>query len=185
MALRISFKPGMAQSQCAARYFQGSVEGLVDAVIDGLQEHDYLIGAGRGASLRLRVWSATALDEEGLHELFEWMLAMRADVQSLQEAPRDGEQLAPLVTNWLSPHLDAAQLFVELSIVHPEVGEEARPEFALGLMRGRCVMISTDNLLFTFLEEGIFGLSVAGHGSYLLEVMDGGDTSTRQWRRAS
>jgi len=185
MALRISFKPGKEQSQCAARYFHDTVGGLVDAMIDGLQERSYRIRSEQGPSLRLRVWSSTELGQEGLHELFEWLLALRADIFALQEEPSSPDHVAPLVANWLSPHLGGAQLFVELSIVRTPDLDEERLEFALGMVRGRCVMISTDTLLFTWLEEGVFGLTLAGHGSYLMEMVDGGEGATRRMRRAS
>ena len=61
MALRISFKPGKKQSQQAARYFHSAVGGLVEAMIDGLEERSYLISAPRGPSLRLRIWSVEVL----------------------------------------------------------------------------------------------------------------------------
>jgi hypothetical protein len=43
----------------------------------------------------------------------------------------------------------------------------------MGLYRGRAVLISTDTALFTWLQENVFGLSLAGRGSYLLELLDG------------
>jgi hypothetical protein len=170
MALRISFKPGMKQSQQAARYFHDTVGNLVETMIDGLQERSYLIPAERGPSLGLRTWCADPLAEDELHELFEWMLAIRADIQSLRDEPGGPDQLSELVKNWLASRMGGADLFVELSIIHPDTGTVELPEFSLGLMRGRSVMISTDTLLFTWLEQDIFGLTMAGHGSYLLEL---------------
>lgn len=185
MGLRISFKPGMRQSQHAARYFHETVEGLVEAMMEGLTEHAYLIHGEEGPALRLRVWSAKPLNEQGLHALFEWLLVLRADVDSMHAGPDGGEALAPVVTNWLSPHLDGAQLFAELSIAAPDPGLADRPEFALGMVRGRCVLLSTDTLMFSWLEGGMFGLSLAGRGSYLLELVEGEDQLPRQWRKAS
>ncbi len=185
MALRISFKPGMKQSHLAARYFQDAVGDLVEAMIDGLDERTFLINAEEGPSLQLRTWSATDLKEQDLHELFDWLLALRADVHGLQEDPRDHSLLGPIVANWMQEHLGGAHLFVELSIVPPEGEVEEQAEFTFGMVRGRTVMISTDTLLFTWLEEGYFGLSMAGYGSYLLELEDGEDSAPRSLRRAS
>lgn len=172
MALHISYQPGEQQSHQAARYFQDTVGSLVESLVDGLEERTYHIMGGKEGSLHLRVWSPEPPSEKHLHALMDRILAVRADLQQLQKRPRDAEGLAPLAANWLSPHLAGADLFVELSITKAD-GAEPTPEFSMGLYRGRSVLLSTDTVLFTWLQENVFGLSVAGQGSYLLELVDG------------
>lgn len=184
MALRISFKPGIKQSQQAARYFHGSVLGLVEAMIDGLEERTYRIGSPLGPSLLLRTWCDSHLEEEELHALFDWLLALRKDVHSLNAGPPDPDQVAQVLGNWLAVRMGGADLFVELTVADPVGDLKDHPEFAIGMVRGRSVMVSTDTLLFTWLEEEIFGLSVAGHGSYLVEVAAGNERQG-PWRQAS
>jgi len=183
MSLRISYKPGVQQSQLAANYFQGSIEGLLENMIDGLGVHDHRIQADDGPCLNLRVWSAKPLLEHELNELFEWMLSLRADIHSLHEAPDDVNGLAAKVVDWLQVRLGGADLFVELSIVPKDTEQDDSLEFVLGMVRGRSVVVSMDTLLFTWLDRDIFGLALAGHGSYLLEVE--AEEERRTLRRAS
>lgn len=172
MALHISYEPGEQQAHQAARYFRETVGSLVESIVDGLEERTFRILGDQEGSLRLRIWSAAAPSEEQLHALMDRILSVRADLHQLEERPRDAQDLAPLAANWLSPHLDGADLFAELSVTRVE-GAEPTPEFSMGLYRGRSVLLSTDTVLFTWLQENVFGLSVAGHGSYLLELVDG------------
>ena len=179
MALHITYKPGEQQSQQAAQYFQDAVGSLVDQLVDGLEEREFRIVGGEAGSLRLRIWSSTPPVEDQLHALMDRVLAVRNDLLQLQEEPRDAEGLAPLATNWLSPHLGGVDLFVELSILTADADEPV-PEFSMGLYRGRAVLISTDTVLFTWLQQNVFGLSLAGHGSYLLEMVDGSERTLQK-----
>ena len=183
MPLHISYKPGIKQSQVAARYFQGAVDGLVSNMIEGLGEHDYPIMAEQGSSLRLRVWCARPLLEHELSELFEWLLSLRADIQILHEDPENPQGIATMVASWLDARMGGADLFAELAILPPDGPEEGSIEFVLGMVRGRSVVVSTDKLMFTWLEEDIFGMAVAGLGSYLFEVQE--EVTQRPLRRAS
>ncbi|HRH70803.1 MAG TPA: hypothetical protein PLB89_14975 [Flavobacteriales bacterium] len=185
MAVRITFKPGMKQSQQAARYFHDTVGGLVEALLEGCEEHHFRITADHGAALQIRIWSATAPDQEVLHGLMDLLLGLRADLRTLQEDPGGQDRVAKLATDWLSVHLGGADLYAELAVEHPGPVPEERPEFALGLVHGRCAMISTDTVLFTWLDDSIFGLAVAGHGSYLVETVSGANAEHHRWRRAS
>ncbi len=172
MALHITFKPGEKQSQQAARYFNAVVGTLVESVVQGLEEREYRISGGKKAVLRLRVWSEAPLEEEELHALLDHILTVRRDLAELQQGPHAPERLAPFAQNWLSPHLGGMDLLVELAIAPPEGAAEPVPEFSMGLLRGRSVLISTDNVLFTWVDRDLFGLTLAGHGSYLLAVDD-------------
>ncbi len=185
MPLRITYKPGVRQSHVAAAYFQDCIEGLVESVIDGLEVQDHPILGDADTSLNLRVWSSAPLLEHELNELFEWLLYLRADLHGVQEAPDDTDGLAAKVVDWLQVRLGGADLFVELSIVANTGGDqqEVQLEFVLGVVRGRSVVISTDSLLFTWLDQDIFGLALAGHGSYLMEVV--AEEEQRALRRAS
>jgi hypothetical protein len=151
----------------------------VESIVEGLEERTYQILGDQEGSLRLRVWCKAPPTEEQLHALMDRILAVRAELNLLEETPRDAEGLAPLAANWLSPHLEGADLFVELSITKAE-GLEPAPEFSMGLCRGRAVLLSTDRVLFTWLQENVFGLSVAGHGSYLLELVDAAKSALRK-----
>lgn len=174
MALHITYKPGEQQSHQAARYFQQALDPLVESLTSGLEERTYRILGGEEGCLSLRTWCRDPLNEDQLHVVLDRILAVRTDLHQLEQRPHDAQGLAPLAKGWLSPHLDGADLFVELTI-GPEAPADsnAPPVFSMGLYRGRAVLISTDTALFTWLQENVFGLSLAGRGSYLLELLDG------------
>ena len=182
MELQISFKSGDRQAQQAARYFNEAVGFLVDTMVEELEQQEFLISGNKDTTLRLRIWSRKSLTEDELHAILDRILIVRNDLVTLQEGPADPQRLAPLATDWLSGHFDGEDLFVELAIADPGSSEDPRPEFSMGLLRGRSVLISTDTVLFTWLQENVFGLTVSGHGSYLLELRDGPE---KQWQKAS
>lgn len=172
MSIRISFKRGIKQSQQAAQYFRSVVGGLVESMLDGMEEHRYHIAAVKGPSLELRIWSVNALDQEDLHALIELLMTLHAQTQDLRQDPGGRQRVRELAEGWLHKRMGGADLYVEVAITEPDSEMRSRSEFTLAIVHGRCAMISTDHCLFTWLQEDIFGLTVAGHGSYLLE-MDG------------
>lgn len=172
MALHVSYKPGKTQSEQAARYFQECVGMLLDTMMQGLEEHTYVVDGRTGPSLRLRTWSRSELQEVQLHALFDHIVALRSDVRSLEQGETQQDQVHRTVFSWLDAATGLEDIFVELTVVDPTRGEEERPDLSLGLIQGRSVMVSTDRLLFSWLEQDIFGLAIADHGSYLFEVQE-------------
>ena len=181
MAISISYKPGKAQSEQAARYFQEAVTGLLDAMLEGLQEHTYRIDGQNGPSLKLRTWSRQELQDAQLHAMFDRIVAVRSEVQGLEQGPLTQDMVGRTVSGWLERTLEGMDLFVELTLMHPDQRSEERPALSLGILRGRSVLVSSDNLLFTWLDQDIFGLAIAEQGSYLVEVQE----EDRQLRIAS
>jgi hypothetical protein len=184
MALRISFKRGQKQSRQAAQYFSGIVHGLVQEIVDGLQEHTYQIPAPQGPSLQLQIWSAHDLQHAELHQVMELLMLLRGEVEALERDPDTAMDLNDLVRGWLMQRMEG-NLYVEVAVLDPVSGYPQLPEFSLAIVHGRCAMMSTDRFLFTWLDEDIFGLTLAGHGSYLLEVVPEQDVRTSTLRRAS
>ena len=181
MALSISYKPGKAQSEQAARYFQEAVTALLDSMMDGLEERTYRIDGHSGPSLKLRTWSRQELQDAQLHAMFDRIVAVRAEVQSLEQGPVTQDQVGRTISGWLENTLEGLDLFVELTLVHADQPADERPALSLGILRGRGVLVSSDNLLFTWLDQDIFGLAIAEQGSYLVEVQE----EDRQLRIAS
>jgi hypothetical protein len=120
-----------------------------------------------------------------MDELFEWLLTLRGELQDLLQVYERSRHLAGMAPRWLEYRLGGADLLAEISVVDRETGRVSDPEMMLGVVRGRSVMVSTPHLVFTWLEEDVFGLSVAGFGSYLLELLHGADSAGPGLRRAS
>ncbi|MCB0781089.1 MAG: hypothetical protein KDC03_16460 [Flavobacteriales bacterium] len=181
MALHISYKPGEDQSVQAALYFREAAGVIVGSVMEGMTEQDHMIPGPEGVFLHLRIWSREKLDEASLHALFDHLLAVRSGLQEVQEHPGDPATLVEAASEWLEPHLEGRDLFVELAIAGPDGNGPETAEFSMGLVAGSAILISTDDALFTQLQDGLFGLALAGQGSYLVEVM----AEPRVLRRAS
>lgn len=169
--LRVTFEPGATQSQQAAQYFTGAVGALVDGWLDRMEERIYTIDAEEGVTVHLRIWSEAEFGAEELHHLFTWLLILREDADRLQEGVPHNERVARMVDNWLAVRHNGSGFFVEQWVERPEAPPAERPQLSLAVVGGRTEMFSTDNLLFTRLHDGFFGLTLAGHGSYLLEVV--------------
>lgn len=169
MALHINYKPGEDQSVQAAQYFREAAGALVGAVMEGMEEQDHMIPGPEGVFLHLRIWSLERLDEAALHTLFDHLLTVRSGLQEVQEHPGEPGALAEAASEWLAPHVEGRDLFVELTIAGPDGQGPETAEFSMGLLGGSAILISTDTALFTRLQEGLYGLALAGEGSYLVE----------------
>jgi hypothetical protein len=170
MALHVTYKPGKAQSEQAARYFQEAISALLDTMMQDMTEHTYRVDGRSGPSLKLRTWSREPLDDQQLHALFDRIVAVRSDVQRLEKGILTHGQVHHAISSWMEVAMEGEDLFVELTIVDPAEGTEEHPALSLGLVQGRSVLVSSDRLLFTWLDQDIFGLAIAGQGSYLFEV---------------
>lgn len=182
MPIRISFKRGIRQSQQAARYFHHVVDGLIGEMVSGMAVQDHHIASLKGPSLHLRIWSLRALQQQELHELMELLMTLRGQIDDLLEGHAGRQRVGRLASEWLADRMDGADLYVEVTFVKNDSRMDERSEFTLAIVHGRCAMMSTDQCLFTWLDRDIFGLTLAGHGSYLLELVPESD---RKLKKAS
>lgn len=181
MAFRVSFKAGIKQSLVAARYFSNAAAGAMDGVITDLTARQYLIGLQDGHDLHLRIWSKNEFVEEEMQELLEWLRGVHHDIVVLHRDGLSEADLPELLKDWFAFRLQGASFFLEQLEPGTEVAEAA-PVLSLGVLGGHAVMVSTNTLMFSELERGVFGLSIARHGSYLLERTAGNDLA--ELRRA-
>lgn len=144
--------------------------------------HDHFIPALKGPSLHLRIWSVEALQEPELHDLLDLLMVLRTEINELQEDHNDRDRVAQLAMDCLRERLGGADVYVEVAVQYPDTRIEDPPELTLAIVHGRCAMISTDGCLFSWLQDDIFGLTLAGYGSYLLEVVP---SEVQQLRQAS
>ncbi len=168
----------------AAAYFRGIVNGLVTEMLDGLAPQRFHITGIQASELHLRSWSSVVIDQERLHELLELLMDLRSEVRELQEGRVARQDVVALAAGWLSEHLNGADIYVEVSVRNTEIHQEEQPEFTMAMIRGRCAMMSTDQCMFTWLDRDMFGLALAGQGSYLLEVVPD-EKAGRTYRKAS
>lgn len=169
MELRITFEPGAMQSLQAASYFNGVIAHTVEPWLQQWQGRVYAMEMGEGPRLRWSVWSEEEWTAEELSSLFVWLLILREDVERLQGEGIDEGDVGHMVRNWSALRHNGRSFFLEESLLDEEGRTAATPRLTMGVLCGRTVMVSTDQVLFTGLDEGLHGLAVAGRGSYLLE----------------
>jgi len=171
MALNVSFKPGMKQSLLAARYFNTTAEEAMDGLIASATPRQYLISVQDGTSLRVRIWSEIGLEEEQMGELLDWLRGVQGDIRTIQSGSTNAHDHASVVEKWVAERHGIADLFLEQLDPTTSSKADMEPDLSLGVLGGRTVMISTNTLMFSRLQEGVFGLSIAQRGSYLIEQL--------------
>lgn len=181
MELRISFKPGMKQSFTAARYFNGTAEEALQDSIARLTPRQYLITLPDDDKLRLRIWSLEEYDEERTQHAVAWLHGLHEDVNALVTSDRRDEQLGEIISLWLAAEIGQESFFIEELNGPPTAKPEGDPKLTLGVLGGQLVLLSTESIMFARLQPGIFGLSLARYGSYLIEQQN---ADPRQMKRA-
>ncbi|MEZ4755441.1 MAG: hypothetical protein R2817_01295 [Flavobacteriales bacterium] len=171
MALNISFRSGKAQSEQAASYYQEAAGQVLDCLMPELEEFSYHMDRPLGSTIRLRVWCRQELREDQLHGLFDRIIGVNEAVQSLESGPVDHDMVPDTLAEWLRVNPPEQDLFCELTVIDPFGLPEERPRLSLGIQQGRTILVSSDRLLFSWLDQDLFGLALAGHGSYLVEVI--------------
>lgn len=184
MSLSIDFRPGRRQSFTAASYFRSVAGTSVGALIEDLPERRYLVGVDGPDHIALRIWSRSPVMEEAPEELLERLRNLFRDLVRLSRASDDVALVQDLVKDWTGPQDGLKTYFLE----HTEENEPARteepPDLSLGVVGGRITLLSTTNVMFVQLQPDMFGLAVAGVGSYLIERSDSGGTVVHQAHRA-
>lgn len=182
--MRISYKSGAMQSLQAASYFNDAVGTMVEGWLERTEERLYAIDTEEGGEVQLRIWSSMDIGAEDLHRLMVWLTIVQEDLERAHEIGSEAGRLEQLVKNWLAVRHDAADLFIEQATLKPGA-TVALAQLSMLILGGRTVMVSSDSLMFTRLHEGVFGLTLAGRGSYLLEDVHTGNMGEEGLRRAS
>jgi hypothetical protein len=173
MSLRITFKPGKSQSLQAAHYFNGAAVNLVEDRVSRCEERLFVMDTGEGATIQLRIWSDVEFGGAELHHLFVWLAIVREDMDRLGTGPVDPDMVRRMVANWLAVRHGGRDLYMEESVLeHGGVAEE-RTLISLYVEKGRTEMLSGEGLMFTRLMDRTYGLTIGGHGSYLVEAVQG------------
>ncbi len=169
MELRANFEPGAMQSLQAASYFDEVVASAVEPCVSTWPGRSYTMDLIPGEALQWSIWSAEEWSETELSELFVWVLILREDMERLQSDLLPEHTVAGMVGNWLALRHAGRSFYMEGSVVEDGVLRMDGPEMSLGVWKGRTEMLSTNGVLYTHLYDELFGLALAGRGSYLLE----------------
>ena len=180
MSLRVTFKPGALQSMHAARYFNEAAGNLLEGWIERLEAQLYTMGLEDGSTMHLHVWSEEELNEDQLQQLFVWLMVLNEDIARSQKGRLREEEVRRMVANWLAFRHGGISFLAERSVLPSGGAAGERAELSLGVIGGRTVLVSTETMMFTRLTEGVYGLTMAGKGSYLVEDVQDGGTMLRR-----
>ena len=168
MALCINFEPGPQQAYQASRYFTEVNAELLGTCLPPVEPRQLLIIEKGSPPVPVRVWSAESSVQDELADLLPWLRQLTHDVRTLGRTA-DMARAMELATSWSHARPEQKNLFLELLNPAHAFTYDENAELSLGIMAGETVMLSARNIMFAKLSAGLFGLSVAGLGSLLIE----------------
>lgn len=173
MAFRISFRSGIRQSFQATKYFRSVADALTGALIPSMSPRQFVVGFPTGEMLPLRVWSITDRIDEHLDALLDRLSAVHRDIRALHQGGAHARDLQRMMRNWLDIHCEGETFFLEQfpPSRSSSFDPEGSPDLSIGVLGGHTVMVSSKTVMYVQLEDDVFGLSLARHGSYLLEKL--------------
>ncbi|MEO8589133.1 MAG: hypothetical protein ABI432_07190 [Flavobacteriales bacterium] len=169
MELRFSFKPGSRQSLEASRYFTLLGADLLNAHLPPYEPLQFLLTEDHGSPLPLRIWTAQPHVRYRLGILIPWVRQVSEGMRALGRYESDVQEVMEFITAVMATRHAEETAFVEsLNPEHAFTPDEDN-ELSIGLVGGETVMLSARNVMFTKISSGLFGLSVARMGSFLIE----------------
>lgn len=183
MALRTTFKHGAKQSYLASHYFTTVAEELVRTFIGDMEPRQYLVMPSLGEPIPLRMWSKDDLMGEDRARRMEQLNALHADVLKVSGEKVEPYEVGEMVQRWLLAFDPDTNFFLEH--LHPgqSFHSEDAPLLSLVVLGGHVAMLSAAKVMYVRMDNELFGLAVAGSGSYLLEP-DAAHGPIQQLRRA-
>jgi hypothetical protein len=170
MALRISYKPGAAHSMEAGKYFLDLAGDLVDDLLVDMRARNYLVQRERQAPLALRIWTLSEPSDEKVMDMLVALRTMGEDVDVLSGST-DLDHVKDIVQRWMFVGESMDNFFIEQLPPGSNFKSEGSPDMAVCVMGGHLRMLSSDHVLFVEQDTGLFGLTIAGQGSYLFEEL--------------
>lgn len=184
MVLRTTFKHGAKQSYLASHYFTTVAEELVRTFIGDMEPRQYLVMPQLGESVPLRMWSKDDLMGEDRARRMEQLNALHSDVLKLSDEKVEPYEVGEMVARWLQAFDPEANFFLEH--LHPgqSFHSQDAPLLSLAVLGGHVTMLSAAKVMYVRMDNELFGLAVAGSGSYLLEPDPAHVAAQQHLRRA-
>jgi hypothetical protein len=172
MALQIDLQKGAKQSHEASRYFNRLADELVKSFIRPMTPRQYNITNGGHESVYLRIWSVDPwLDEGNKEEALGWLGSIMTDVANIGRAPANMDQVHTMMERWLTPRPGTENFFIEQ--LNEDFTSDDVPQLSIGVLGGHLSVLSAPSVMYMALEPDLYGLAVAGFGSYLVQELHG------------
>lgn len=173
MALRFNFKRGTQQSMEASHYFMMLGTDLLTSYLPPLEPKQLLFTEPGHEPLPMRIWCAEGLAHDRVQELLPWVRSLSTSLDTLSRRPGHEEDVVPLIKEWMDARHAKDTFFIEVLNPAHAFSPDEDNEMSIGVVAGETVMLSARNVMYVKLEPGLYGLSVARVGSYLVEHIAG------------
>jgi hypothetical protein len=165
MALHYAFKPGREQSMQANAYFRLLASDFVERGILDMEPTQYFFEEEERPPMTLRVWTGSG-NTVRLREMLPWLRAVCAGLARLEKSEDSVPAVIPPLMRSTDP---SATCFIEMLEAESAFTKQERNILSVGVLAGESVLLSTMNVLFVRLAEGLHGLSIFDQGSWLIE----------------
>lgn len=168
----------------ASRYFMMLGTDLLSSYLPPLDPKQLLFTEPGHEPLPLRIWSAQGLVYDRVQELLPWVRSLAKSLDTLSRRPGHEEDVVPLIKEWMAVRHAEDTFFIEVLNPAHAFSPDEDNEISIGVVAGETVMLSARNVMYVKLESGLYGLSVARVGSYLVEHVAGEEHAPLFLRRA-
>jgi hypothetical protein len=173
MGTKVTFKPGWRQAADAADYFNGLAAELVRVIVGRTIPRLYLIAESGHRQLTVLLWVQDH-SSHNLPDLVPLLRALNTDAIRLARAQVAESLVMDFIKAVMSLRVDDGQCFAEV-FSSPRAFMSGRdPLLSIAVEGGRMTLVSAAKLLFVQQTDELFGMTIADHGSYLVEQMEDG-----------
>lgn len=177
MSLSILPRFGAQQAKDAHAYFTRVVQDLLEQEAGPLIPTHYMIKEHANDSVPVRLWEDPLRPRVSMEDHLHLLARVEEAVLGATSGKGSVKEMGKVIAS-IPHHLDSEEggthTFV-LERLDPDDAFTAneRATLVIGVVDELLVFIRSDDFMLVQLEEGLYGCSVKGKGSYLIEVKEG------------
>ena len=165
--LKIEYAEGVAQADAARAYLTLLADERTRPFLS-IASLRHVVLIHKGIHLFLRIRSTDQWFEDlKKKQLVNWMLEMSSMVQQVTGGDNEA-RLKEVVSRWLHWSPGRGSFIIDHLDAPPPLLSIKKPSLSVSVIDARLSSIVTRELYFAAMEEGNFGLALAGKGSYLV-----------------
>jgi hypothetical protein len=164
----ISFSSGLEQSLLAVRYFKSLGSDFVCREVVKLEPTNLLVnfGENQGGEIPIRLYSQPQADRVQAAQLLKLMKSRTSKI-TIDSKP---EEVMDLLMDLLRDSQEIDTGFMG-EVYNPKMGwRDQGREFSTFVSHGVVHFASSNDLMIVQVEPDLYGVAVAGNGSYLIDV---------------
>ncbi|HEY0976014.1 MAG TPA: hypothetical protein VGE21_00980 [Flavobacteriales bacterium] len=172
MDIQLHFKPGIRHAVDASRYFRSLADEAVDELLPGDQPRQVLMACTDAPNIPMRVWSRSPRLDSLICGLLPLLLDILDRTTALRTGARNDEAVKDFARLVNRPVAEGESIFLEL--LGPKQPFTAQEEVILVIMilEGEIYFISAPGVIHAEVAPQLYGLAIAGMGSYQYEKVE-------------